>query len=185
MHNQWHSDIARVLIAEDRIQQRVEELARQISSDYGGKSGVYFIGILKGAFIFLADLVRYLTIPHVVDFMAVSSYGMTATSGAVRLMMDVRAPVENQHLLLVEDIVDTGNTLNYLVHTLQGRRPASLRTCVLVQKQRDTLSVPVDYLGFEIPDVWVVGYGLDYADRYRTLPFIAELKPEVYQASGE
>ena len=113
--------------------------------------------------------------------MAVSSYGQTTTStGAVRLVLDLREPIENEHVILVEDIVDTGHTLSYLVHTLKGRNPASIRTCALSRKDRAQLDVPIDYLGFEIPDVWVVGYGLDYADRHRTLPFVAELKPEVY-----
>jgi hypoxanthine phosphoribosyltransferase len=136
---------------------------------------------LKGAFIFLADLARHLEMAHLVDFMAVSSYGKTAASGAVRLVLDVRAPIEGEQVIIVEDIVDTGNTLQYLMETLRGRRPASLRTCVLLRKVRPGAEVAVDYLGFEIPDVWVVGYGLDYADRHRTLPFIAELKPQVYQ----
>lgn len=175
-------DLARVIISEDEIQNRVTELAQQISRDYASVENVYIIGILKGAFIFLADLCRQLTIPHVVDFIAVSSYGKTATStGAVRLMLDLRDVIENEHVIIVEDIVDTGHTLDYLYHTLQGRNPASLKTCVLSIKDRDNLNVPIDYLGFEIPDVWVVGYGLDYADRHRTLPFVAELKKEVYQ----
>jgi hypoxanthine phosphoribosyltransferase len=114
--------------------------------------------------------------------MAVSSYGKTATStGAVRLMLDLRDIIEDQHVLIVEDIVDTGHTLDYLYNTLKGRNPASLKTCVLSIKDRENLDVPIDYLGFEIPDVWVVGYGLDYADTYRTLPYVAELKKEVYQ----
>lgn len=175
-------DLARVIISEDEIQNRVTELAQQISRDYASVENVYIIGILKGAFILLADLCRQLTIPHVVDFIAVSSYGKTATStGAVRLMLDLRDVIENEHVIIVEDIVDTGHTLDYLYHTLQGRNPASLKTCVLSIKDRDNLNVPIDYLGFEIPDVWVVGYGLDYADRHRTLPFVAELKKEVYQ----
>ena len=177
-----HPDLARVIISEDEIQNRVAELAQKISQDYANVENVYIIGILKGAFIFLADLCRKLTIPHVVDFIAVSSYGKTATStGAVRLMLDLRDVIENEHVIIVEDIVDTGHTLDYLYHTLRGRNPASLKTCVLSIKDRDSLNVPIDYLGFEIPDVWVVGYGLDFADMHRTLPFVAELKKEVYQ----
>jgi hypoxanthine phosphoribosyltransferase len=180
--NELHPDLARILISPEAIQQRIKELAEQLARDYADVDRLYLIGILKGAFIFLADLARQLTLPHLVDFMAVSSYGQTATtSGAVRLVMDLRAPVEGQHLVIVEDIVDTGHTLNYLYHTLRGRKPASLRTCVLVRKKRESLTVPINYLGFEIPDVWVVGYGLDYAETYRTLPFIAELKQEIYQ----
>lgn len=175
-----HPDIQRVLIPAEQIELRVQELAEQISRDYRQVERLYIIGILKGAFIFLADLTRRLEIPHVVDFMALSSYGKTTTSGAVRIIMDLREPIEAQHVLIVEDIVDTGHTLAYLYNILQGRNPASLRTCVLVRKQRANQHVPIHYLGFEIPDVWVVGYGLDYADRYRTLPYVAELKREVY-----
>jgi hypoxanthine phosphoribosyltransferase len=177
-----HPDLARVLLDQHTIQKKVLEMAEQISHDYKDVERLFLIGILKGAFIFLSDITRQLTIPHSVDFMAVSSYGKTATStGAVRLVLDVREPIENQHVMIVEDIVDTGHTLNYLYHNLKGRKPVSLRTCVLLNKKRHNLDVPIDYLGFDIPDVWVVGYGLDFADTHRTLPFIAELKPEVYQ----
>ncbi len=180
-----HPDLARVIIPEDKIRARIKELARQIEKDYAHADRVILVGILKGAFIFMADLARELTIPHIVDFMAVSSYGKTAvSSGAVRVVLDLREPIENEHVILVEDIVDTGLTLNYLVHTLKGRRPASIRTCVLAIKDRLRVDVQVDYLGFEIPDVWVVGYGLDYADTHRTLPFVAELKPEIYQTKA-
>lgn len=175
-----HPDIERVLVTTEQIRARVAELAQQIDNDYAGVDRLYIVGILKGAFIFLADLTRQLHTPHVVDFMALSSYGRTTTSGAVRILMDLREPVEGQHILVVEDIVDTGHTLDYLLHILNNRKPASLRTCVLVRKQRHNNGVKVDYLGFEIPDVWVVGYGLDYADRFRTLPYVAELKRHVY-----
>jgi hypoxanthine phosphoribosyltransferase len=156
----------------------VKELADQISADFVGGEHLYIVGILKGAFIFLADLTRHLKVPHTVDFMALSSYGKTTTSGAVRILMDLREAVEGQHVIIVEDIVDTGHTLDYLYRVLKGRKPASLRSCVLVRKQRDNLNVQIDYLGFDIPDVWVVGYGLDFADKHRTLPYIAELKRE-------
>ena len=175
---QLPSGLARVLIPEEAIQTRVKELAKQISSDFSGVESLYIVGILKGAFIFLADLARHLKIPHSVDFMALSSYGKTTTSGAVRILMDLREPIEGRHVLIVEDILDTGHTLSYLYHILKGRNPASIRTCVLVRKRRESVEVPLDYLGFEIPDVWVVGYGLDFADKYRTLPYIAELKRE-------
>jgi hypoxanthine phosphoribosyltransferase len=171
-----HPDLVRVIISEEEIAHRVQQMADQISQDYRDVDHLYIIGILKGAFIFLADLTRRLEVPHVVDFMALSSYGKTTESGAVRILMDLREPIEGQHVLVVEDIVDTGHTLNYLVHILQGRNPASLRTCALVRKERDQDGMTVDYLGFNIPDVWVVGYGLDYADRFRTLPIVAELK---------
>ena len=180
MRNNPREDLARILITSEQIQERVKELADQISKDFGGVERLYMVGILKGAFIFMADLARQLSIPHVVDFMALSSYGRSTESGAVRILMDLREPIENQHVLIVEDIVDTGHTLNYLTHILQGRNPASLHTCALVRKPDHDLSVPVEYVGFEIPNVWVVGYGLDYADMYRTLPYVAELKSEVY-----
>jgi hypoxanthine phosphoribosyltransferase len=174
--NDLHPDLARVVISTDQIQTRVKELADQISADFVNGERLYIVGILKGAFIFLADLTRHLRVPHTVDFMALSSYGKTTTSGAVRILMDLREPVEGQNLIIVEDIVDTGHTLHYLHRVLKGRKPASLHSCVLVRKQRDNLDVPIDYLGFDIPDVWVVGYGLDFADKHRTLPYIAELK---------
>ncbi len=175
-----HQDIERILIPSDQISLRVRELAEQISKDYHGIERLYIVGILKGAFIFLADLTRQLSVPHVVDFMALSSYGKTTKSGEVRIIMDLREPIDGEHVLIVEDIVDTGHTLTYLYNVLKERNPASLHTCVLVRKQRANQHVPIDYLGFDIPDVWVVGYGLDYADRYRTLPYVAELKREIY-----
>lgn len=175
-----YPDLERILISADSIQQRVKELAKMIEKDFVRKDRLYMIGILKGAFIFLADLTRQLAVPHVVDFMALSSYGRSTTSGEVRILMDLREPIEGRHVLIVEDIVDSGHTLDYLIKILKGRNPASLHTCALVRKKRDSLDIKIDYLGFEIPDVWVVGYGLDFADRYRTLPFVAELKREVY-----
>ncbi len=181
MDHSVHPDIERVLIDEATIQRRVGELADQINRDYAGVDQLLLVGVLKGAFIFLADLSRRLTVPHSVDFMAVSSYGMAATSGAVRIVLDLRVPVEGQHVILVEDIVDSGKTLHYLQHVLTSRSPASLRTAALLRKQRpETQEVQVEYLGFTIPDVWVVGYGLDYADTHRTLPYIGVLKPAVY-----
>ncbi len=173
-------DLERILVSTEEIKTRVKELADQISKDYADVEQIFLIGILKGAFIFLADLCRELKIPHVVDFMAVSSYGKTANTGAVRLIMDLREPIDGQHAIIVEDIADSGKTLKYLYQVLQWHNPASLKTCVLLRKNRDNLDVPINYLGFVIPNAWVVGYGLDYADRYRTLPFIAELKPKVY-----
>ncbi len=178
--NNIEKNIERVLVSSDQIKARVKELADQISSDYADVDQIFLIGILKGAFIFLADLSRQLKIPHVVDFMAVSSYGKTANTGAVRLIMDLREPIDGQHAIIVEDIADSGKTLKYLYQVLQWHNPASLKTCVLLRKRKDMLDVPIDYLGFDIPNAWVVGYGLDYADHYRTLPYIAELKPSVY-----
>jgi len=177
--------IERVLLDEGAIEARVRKLAAQISADYAdveyGEDGLVLIGVLKGAFVFLADLARHLTVPHHVDFIALSSYNSGATSGEVRLIMDSRINVADRHVLIVEDIVDTGNTLDYLQRTFCARNPASLRSCVFLSKPaRREVSVTVDYLGFEIPDVWVVGYGLDFADRYRTLPYIGALKERVY-----
>lgn len=170
-----------VLIPEAKIRERVAEIARQISEDYKEVDELYLLGVLRGAFIFLADLSRALTIPRQVDFIALSSYEdeSTESTGAVRLVLDVRAPLVGKHVLVVEDIVDTGYTLEYLVKTLEAREPASIKTCVLLEKP-DRLQVPVsiDYLGFTIPDKWVVGYGLDYADRFRTLPYLGVVQPK-------
>ncbi|MDY7078737.1 MAG: hypoxanthine phosphoribosyltransferase [Chloroflexota bacterium] len=175
--------VERVLLDEQRIAERVRELATQVSEDYTGVKELVLIGVLKGAFIFLADLARHLSVPHHVDFIALSSYDRGAIStGAVRLIMDTRASITDRHVLIVEDIVDTGYTLEYLLRTLRARKPASLRVCVLISKpERHQVELQVDYLGFEVPDVWLVGYGLDYADRFRTLPYIATLKREVYE----
>lgn len=169
-----------VLITEHDINQRVATFAEQISRDYAGKGELVLVGVLKGAFILLADLARRLEIPHQVEFIAVSSYGKSSVStGAVRLIMDMRDDIENKHVLIVEDIVDTGHTLHYLISLLKTRRPASLRTCALVRKsERSEVDINIDYLGFDIPDVWVVGYGLDYAEQYRTLPYIGVLHPD-------
>ena len=175
-----HPDLARILVPEETIQAHVKVLAHQISLDYADTDEIYLIGVLRGAFIFLADLVRHLTVPHVVDFMSVSSYGHSTQSGAVRIVLDLRESIVGKHVIIVEDIVDSGKTLSYLHKMLKGRNPASLRTCSLVQKPKRPLDIPIDYLGFKIPDVWVVGYGLDFADRHRTLPYIAELKESVY-----
>ncbi len=178
-----HDDLARILIDTDTIEQRVTELAQQLSADYAGRGQLIVVGVLKGAFIFMADLCRRLTIPHRVDFIALSSYGQTATAtGVVRMLMDLKINIAGRHVLIVEDIVDSGYTLDYLLRNLRTRNPASLQSCVLLSKpERRKVQVEIDYLGFEIPDVWVVGYGLDYADTHRTLPYIAELKPSVYR----
>jgi hypoxanthine phosphoribosyltransferase len=183
--NDLHPDMNRVLLSPEEIQQRVKELAEQITDEMKEIERLYIIGILKGAFIFMADLTRQLKVPHIVDFMAVSSYGKTVNSGAVRIVMDLREPIEGQHVLIVEDILDSGRTLRYLYQTLKGRKPASLRTCVLLRKIKPDVNVPVDYLGFDIGDYWVVGYGLDFADKYRTLPYIAELKIEATKLNSK
>lgn len=170
------------LLSQDQIAARVDELAAQIDADYADAGTLVLIGVLKGSFIFLSDLARRLTIPHRIEFIAVSSYGdrESETAEAVRLLMDVRHPIEGAHVMLVEDIVDTGHTLVYLERLLAARSPASLKTCTLLHKpDRTEAHTDIDYLGFTIPDVWVVGYGLDYAEQYRTLPYIGELPPEM------
>jgi hypoxanthine phosphoribosyltransferase len=167
-----------VLISEDDIQQRVAELAKQISNDYADNGDVVLIGVLKGAFVFLADLSRQLTIPRTIEFIAVSSYGAGSESGAVRLVMDVRGNIEGRHVLIVEDIVDTAHTLSYLIGILKSHGPASIRTCTLLHKaERAEVDVDIDYVGFGIGDEWVVGYGLDYAEQNRTLPYIGTVDP--------
>ena len=165
------------LVSERDIEGRVTELARRISADYRDADELVLIGVLKGAFVFLADLSRRLSIPRSIEFIALSSYDQGAEStGPVRLVMDMRKNIEGKHILVVEDIIDTGRTLHYLLGLLRARRPASVRTCVLVRKQRDqTHEIEIDYLGFNIPDKWVVGYGLDYDEQHRTLPYIGAL----------
>ena len=174
------TDSAKVLIGEAQIRARVVELGAQISHDYRDAGEVMMVGILKGSFIFLADLARALTIPRRVDFLSISSYGMRGNkAGALRLILDLREPIRNRDVLVVEDIVDTGHTLAYLLEMLAARHPASLKTCALVTKpSRRERDVPLDYVGFEIPDAWVVGYGLDYKDRYRTLSYIGVIEPD-------
>jgi hypoxanthine phosphoribosyltransferase len=167
------------LLSEEQIQARVAELAARISADYAHVDDLMLVGVLKGAFIFMADLSRRLTIPNSVDFMALSTYGDGTTTGAVRMVLDLRRSIENRHVLVVEDIIDTGSTLSYLLRNLEARKPASLRTCVLVRKpDRAQVEVPIDYLGFDIPDLWVVGCGLDWAERFRTLPYIGYVTPD-------
>jgi hypoxanthine phosphoribosyltransferase len=162
-----------VLISEEAIQARVAELAEQISRDSAGMATLLVVGVLRGAFIFMADLVRRLTVPVQIDFIALSSYGNATDSGAVRLIMDVRRSIAERHVLLVEDITDTGYTMEYLIRTLSARRPASLRVCTLLRNpERLQIDVALDYVGFDIPNVWVVGYGLDLADADRNLPYI-------------
>lgn len=170
-----------VLIPTETIEQKVAELAGRISRDYAARQPLLLIGVLKGSFIFLADLSRRITIPHTVDFIALSSYGQrtTRSSGEVRLIMDLRQPISGLHVLIVEDIVDTGHTLAYLTELLGARKPASLEICTLVHKpSRREVEVVLDYVGFDIPDKWVVGYGLDYADQFRTLPYIGYVEPD-------
>ncbi len=168
-----------VLLSEEEIQARVLELAAKISADYEDADDLVMVGVLKGSFIFLADLSRRLSIPRTIEFIAVSSYGNgSVSSGAVRLVMDVRGNIEGKHVLIVEDIVDTGHTLKYLIGMMKSHRPASVKTAALVRKAESAeVDVTIDYLGFDIGDEWVVGYGLDFAEQNRTLPYIGFIKP--------
>jgi hypoxanthine phosphoribosyltransferase len=175
-------DIAEILIGTEELQAKVAELGRQISEDYRGRTPL-LICLLRGAVVFLSDLIRAVDIPLEMDFMAISSYGdSTASSGVVRLMMDLKSNITGRNVLIVEDIVDTGRTLAYILDNLRTRRPADVKVCALLSKpSRREVQVELDYLGFEIPDKFVVGYGLDYAENYRNLPFIGVLKPELYK----
>lgn len=174
-------DVAEVLISSDQLQKRIREMGAQITADFAGEE-LLVIAVLKGAILFLADLIRHIDLPLAVDFMAVSSYGAgTESSGVVRILKDLDEPIEGRHVLIVEDIVDSGRTLDYLLRLLRQRRPATLHVCSLLDKrERREIDVPIDYVGFEVPNEFVVGYGLDYAELYRQLPFIGVLKPEIY-----
>ena len=177
-------DVASVLITEEEIRTRVADLGRRISEDYEGKE-LTLVSVLKGSLPFMADLMRAITIPVAIDLMEVSSYGTaTESSGLVRILKDLSSSIDGREVLIVEDIIDTGLTLNYLVRYLRGKNPRSLRICTLVDKPaRRLVDIPIDYRGFEIPDQFVIGYGLDYGEYYRNLPFIGVLKPEVYTSS--
>ena len=176
-----HEDIEEVLIPSDIILAKVAELGKLITADYRGKN-LLLLGTLKGAVPFIADLARAIDLPLEIDYMAVSSYGnSTESSGIVRILKDLEGPVQQKNVLIVEDIVDSGQTLHYLMDVLRQRRPLSLRVCTLLDKGRERLKpVELDYTGFQIPDRFVVGYGLDYAQQYRNLPYIGILKPSVY-----
>jgi hypoxanthine phosphoribosyltransferase len=175
-------DVQSVLIDEARLQQRVKELAEQITADYADKEDLLLICVLKGGYVFLSDLSRALVRRHELDFMGISSYGKgTASSGAVQIIMDLKQPITGRNVLIVEDIIDSGHTLAYIRRNLLARGPASLRICTLLNKpERRAVDVPVDYIGFDIPDKFVVGYGLDFSEIYRNLPYIAVLKPSVF-----
>ncbi|MDI6711374.1 MAG: hypoxanthine phosphoribosyltransferase [Thermoanaerobacterales bacterium] len=178
-----HPHVERVLVPASAIARRVDELGAQIMADYQGRE-LLVVGILKGSTIFLADLVRAVDLTVALDFVAISSYGhSTTSSGVVRILKDLEESIEGRHVLIVEDIVDTGLTLNYLRENLLARKPASLRICALLDKpSRRKASVPLDYLGFTIPDEFVVGYGLDYGEHYRNLRDVCVLKPEIYKS---
>ncbi|MDD2282033.1 MAG: hypoxanthine phosphoribosyltransferase [Eubacteriales bacterium] len=171
-----------VLLSKEEIDEKVKELGKMLAKEYAGKRPL-LICVLKGALIFVADLARAMNIPLEVDFMAVSSYGVsTKSSGVVRILKDLETGIEGRHVLIVEDIIDTGLTLKYLIENLKSRKPASIKICTLLDKpSRRRVQLQPDFSGFEIPDKFVIGYGLDFSEIYRNLPFIGVLKPEAYQ----
>lgn len=177
-----NQDIAKILLSEEEIKQRVLELGKQISEDYHGKD-VVVVGVLRGAFVFLADLVRAIDMPVAIDFISVSSYGAgTSSTGVVRFLKDLDEEVSGRHVLLVEDIIDSGITLKYLLENMKTRKPLSVRICTLLSKpERRKVEIDVAYNGFTIPDHFVVGYGLDYSEKYRNLPYVGILDPKVYE----
>ncbi len=181
----WYDTaIDHVLIDEATLQAKVVELGERITADYRGVAGrVLLVGVLKGALTFIVDLSRAVDLPVEIDFMAISSYGAaTQSSGVVRILKDLELPIEDRHVLVVEDIIDSGLTLTYILENLRNRNPASLKICSLLNKpSRRKVDVPVDYAGFDIPDEFVVGYGLDFGQIYRNLPFVGVLKPEMYE----
>jgi len=170
--------VGEVLIDEESLQRRIGELGEEISNDYAGRD-LLLVGVLKGAVFFLADLMRQLTVPCEIDFMAISSYGAsTDSSGVVRILKDLDINIEGRHVLVVEDVIDSGLTLSYLIRNLEARGPATLEICALLTKPaRREIDVPVRYIGFEIPNRFVIGYGLDFAERYRNLPYVGVLDP--------
>ena len=176
-----HDDILEILLSEEEIHAKVRELGAQITKDYAGKTP-FFLGVLKGCYVFMADLTRCIDLPCTMDFMAVSSYGGgTSTTGAVRITKDLSRNIEGKDVIIVEDILDSGVTLSYLKTYLANRKPASIRIVTLLDKPaRRRADIKADYCGFAVPDEFVVGYGLDYAEAYRNLPYIGILKPEIY-----
>ena len=177
-----HKDIKKILIEEKELQAKVAELGAKISEDYKGKD-LLIICVLKGAVIFTSDLIKRIDLPLDIDFMAISSYGAnTKSSGVVRILKDLDMSIEGKHVLIVEDIIDSGLTLAYMIENLKSRGPESVEICtILDKKERRTIDLDIKYTGFVVPDEFVVGYGLDYAEKYRNLPYIAVLKEEVYQ----
>jgi hypoxanthine phosphoribosyltransferase len=177
-----HPDIKEILLTEEQIQKKVMQLAKRISRDYEGKKPI-LISVLKGSVVFMCDLIRHLTFPHIIDFISVSSYAnSTKSSGVVRLLMDLRESIVGKDVLIIEDIVDTGLTLSYLKRNIMTRNPKSLKICVLLDKKEcRKIQIKIDYTGFIIPNKFCVGYGLDWSQFYRNLPYIGVLKPEIYR----
>lgn len=180
------AEVRSILIPAEEIQRQVKEMAQEISRDYAGLNPL-FVGVLKGVVFFMADLLRYITIPVEVDFMSISNFSVeTREKGLVRLVKDLEIPINGRHVLFVEDVIDTGLTLNYLLRNLQSRQPASLEVCVLFNKPgRRLIEIPLKYKGFDLPDQFVVGYGLDHREKYRNLPFVGLLKPEAFRSSSK
>jgi hypoxanthine phosphoribosyltransferase len=176
------NDVKKILITEEEIRAKLRELGQEITKDYSGKD-LLIVGILKGSFVFMGDLIRNIDVPIQVDFMEISSYGCaTESSGAVRILKDLDNDIEGRNVLIVEDIVDTGLTLSYLIDNLWSRKPSSLKICTFLNKpSRRKVPLEVNYNGYNIPDEFVVGYGLDYAEKYRNLPYVAIVKPEIYK----
>ena len=176
-----HDDILKVLLTQEELREKAKELGRQITQDYQGKN-LMIVTVLKGAVVFLADLMREIDVPAEIDFMVVSSYGAgTKSSGVVKIVKDLDVPLKDKDLLIVEDILDSGMTLSYLKELLEGREPRSIRIATLLDKPaRRKVDLKADYIGYSVPDEFVVGYGLDYDEKYRNLPYIGILKPEVY-----
>ena len=180
-------DVAEILLTEEEIRAKVAELGARITADYAGGE-LTLVSVLKGSLPFMADLMRQIDVPLRIDLMEVSSYGGAATesSGLVRILKDLSAPIDGRDVLLVEDIIDTGLTLNYLLRYLRGKNPRSIKICALLNKPtRRLVEIPIDYIGFEVPDRFVVGYGLDYGEVYRNLRFVGVLRPEAYEEQSQ
>ena len=182
MANKLTDHLDYILIDEDKLQTRITEMARTIETDYQDSNNLLLLGVLKGCYIFMSDLSRAIQLPHEVEFMAISSYGnATESSGAVQILLDLQKDISEKNVLIVEDIVDSGLTLSYMRDNLLARRPRSLKICSLLSKPaRQQVAIHIDYLGFEVPDEFVVGYGLDFAQLYRNFPYIGVLKPEIF-----
>ena len=176
-------DIQEVLLTKEQIQNKIEELGKILSEEYAGQDPVV-VGVLKGVVVFYADMIRHLNVPCQVDFMWVSSYSGTNSSGQMEVKRDVSMDIKGRHVLILEDIFDTGTSLNFTYNHLMAKEPASLKICTLLDKpsrRKESITLQADYVGFEVPDVFVVGYGLDYNEHYRNLPYVGVLKPEMYE----
>lgn len=178
-----HKDIKEILVTKESIENRVKELGEKISNDYNSADEIVMIGVLKGANMFLGDLIRQINLPVKIDFIAVSSYGLsTESTGVVKILKDLDIDIEGKHVIIVEDIIDTGLTLKYISENLKTRNASTIKICTLLDKPaRRQCQIPVEYVGFEIPDEFIVGYGIDYAEKYRNLPYVGTLKEDTYR----